>query len=286
MSLSLKIYQKDSTSNMNDIPTNSIDLIITSPPYWDLRDYNHENQIGNGYSFKHFVKTLENNLYECARVLKNDAACCFIVADIRNRDKYKKDGRPKIYSMQSEIIHFFTNTLDFELFQHFFWKKGGVKSSGIIYGSVCQGEYKDFAVPPALYSDLLVEHILIFRKPGFREFPPLNERFESCVHNKIPKDTLQEWLHPIWDINPRKHKLHKATFPDEIPKRLIKMYSLSGGIVLDPFAGTGTTLYAAINNNRNAIGYEINLDYLQEIIKDYNLSSTTNYLFENTSINL
>ncbi|MBT2677368.1 site-specific DNA-methyltransferase [Bacillus sp. ISL-35] len=264
--MDLTIYNKDS-SCMDEIQTGTIDLIITSPPYWNLKNYEHPEQLGFNVSYKQYLYQLKKHFHECMRVLKEDSFICINVGDIRS-GKYKETGRPRLYSIQSDIISFFTVEMDFDLFQHFIWEKFGVKKgekSKLIYGSVGKGEYKDFGVPPFLYNDLLTEHILVFRKPGNRK-REINYEQQAEAQNLIPKEILKDWLHPIWKINPSRHNLHKATFPDEIAMRLIRLFSLKNDIVLDPFAGTGTTLRNATEQGRNAIGYELNTNYIKDII--------------------
>lgn len=267
---------------MEEIATASVDFILTSPPYWNLVDYKHPNQIGNNVSYKHYLHQLKKTLLECMRVIKEDSMICLVVGDIRT-GKYKQTGRPRLYSIQSSIIQFFTEEMDFDLFQHFIWEKYGVKKgekSSLIYGSVCRGKYKDFGVPPFLYTDLLSEHILVFRKPGIRERPPIEERQKDNL-NLISKDELNTWLKPIWKINSNKDPLHRATFPYSLANQLIKLYTLKGDIVLDPFAGTGTALKCAIDLERNAIGYEINLTYFENLIKEYQLKADGKFCFFN-----
>jgi DNA modification methylase len=266
--LELKLYNKDSTDGLKEIQTGSIDLIITSPPYWNIVDYSHPDQLGKGMTYKMFLKILKRNFFECMRVLKEDAFICIIVGDVRTGE-YKQTGRPRIYSLQSNIIEHFTEEMDFDLFQHFIWEKYGVKKGKgpNIYGSVGTGENKDKAVPPLLYSDLIMEHVLIFRKPGKRNRGTILERLAN-QENVIIKSDLIEWLNPVWKIHsPPDPTGHPATFPDELIYRLVKLFSLKDDKVLDPFAGTGTTLKIAKKLGRNAYGYELNSSYV-EIAKD------------------
>lgn len=252
---------------MNEIETGTIDLIVTSPPYWNLIDYNHVDQLGKGLSYKMFLKKLKQNLFECMRVLKEDSFICIIVGDVRTGD-YKQNGRPRIYSLQSSLIEYFTEEMDFDLFQHFIWEKYGVKKGKgpNIYGSVGTGKNKDKAVAPLLYSDLIMEHVLVFRKPGKRSRGTIEERL-SDKENVLIKEDLIQWLNPVWKVHSPPDANHPATFPNELCRRLISLYSLKGEIVLDPFAGTGTTLVNALKLGRYAYGYEINPQYFQ-IIKN------------------
>jgi site-specific DNA-methyltransferase (adenine-specific) len=270
--MNLTIYNKDVSEGLIEIPTGTIDLVITSPPYWNLKDYNHPKQIGLNLTYKHYINELKKVFTECMRVIKEDSFICINVADIRT-GKYKQSGRPRLYPIQSSLIQFFVEEMDFDLFQHFIWEKNSVKTEKKIHGSICTGEYKNYAVPPFLYNDLSIEHILIFRKPGIRKRASIEARQES-KYNLLEKSLLQEWLKPVWKINSPRKGDHKATFPIEIVNRLIKTLSLQGDTVLDPFVGTGTTLLSAYRNQRNSIGYEINEDYLLNIVTELDLNKT------------
>lgn len=266
----LQIFNK-SSEDMNEIQTSSIDLVLTSPPYWDLINYGEKNQVGIGLTYKHYLNKLENILLERMRVLKSDTFIVMIVADIRKQAHYLGgEERPQIYPLHADIIQYFLS-MGFQFFQHFIWKKTAInKPKGkIIYGSVGRGSNKGIASPPFLYSDLLFEHVLVFRKPGKRRLmPSLEERFKD-PYNAIDIVLAKEWVSPIWHIESPKHPYHPATFPTELAYRLIKMYSFRGEVVLDPFVGSGTTIDTALRLNRNAIGYEINEKYVTQIRTRY-----------------
>lgn len=263
----MKIYNKSSLEGMLEVDTNSINLILTSPPYWDLKDYGDKKQLGIGLTFETYIRFLCTNILACSRVLKIDGFCVFNVADVRRNLSENKNDRPKLYSIQSYIIREFEK-LGLELFSHIIWEKTSVKKGEkgkIIYGSVD----KDFIYPPYVYNDLSIEHILIFRKPGAkRKLPKLKNRKDG-----IPKDEIGELYNSVWKFNEStKNKSHPAVFSKEFANRIIKMYSLKGDIVLDPFAGIGTTLEEATNLGRLSIGYELNLSYLNDLIVKYNLT--------------
>ena len=262
--MKVEIYGKDSRS-MSEVPTGSIDLIVTSPPYWDIVDYNNTNQLGKGLTYQLFIKLLQDCLIECMRVLKEDGFAAFIVGDIRKESRYSgKYGRPKLFSLHSDIINYFT-CMDFDFFQHFIWKKYSInKEEGkIIFGSAD----KNYGYPPYLYTELLIEHILIFRKPGKkRVLVPYAQRSSG---DKIPKEIVRSWLDPVWLIDSPVHPRHPAICAPEVINRIIRLYSLEGDTVLDPFAGVGTTVHKALELNRNAIAFEIKTEYVNEIVSKY-----------------
>lgn len=262
----MKIYNRSSLDGMVEIVTNSIDLILTSPPYWDLKDYGDNKQLGLGLTYETYLKFLYNNILACSRVLKSDAFCVFNVADIRRNLRGDKNDRPRVYSIQSYLIREFEK-LGLELFSHIIWEKNSVKKGEkgkIIHGSVD----KDYIYPPYVYNDLSIEHILVFRKPGVkRELPKLIHRKDKFLKNEV-----QDFYNPVWKLNESTNdKNHPAAFPKELASRIVKMYSLKGDVVLDPFVGSGTTLEEATKLGRATIGYELNLSYLDEIISKYKL---------------
>lgn len=253
-----KIYIKSCLNGMNEIETNSIDLIVTSPPYWDLVDYNNCNQLGMGLTFNTYLTYMNTFLLSSSRVLKFDGFLAIIVADIRKNESGSSKERPKLYSIQSYIINRLEG-LGIDLHAHIIWKKTSVKSSGkkIIYGSVD----KDYAYPPFAYNDLDIEHILIFRKPGSkRDLPSLAERMD-----KLDKDDLNDEYSSLWRFNEvSNNKNHPATFPNALVERIIKLFSITNDVVLDPFMGSGTTALSCISMNREFLGYEINKSYINE----------------------
>lgn len=264
--LDIKIYNKSSINNMEDIKTNSIDLILTSPPYWDIKNYNNEQQLGLGLTYRCYIENLKKNMFECMRVLKEDGFCVFNVADIRKNVGDSKECRPKMYPIHSDIIQYFIG-MDFDLYAHTIWKKESVKKGKkgkIIHGAVVG----DYIYPPYVYNDLSIEHILVFRKPGKkRKMIPIKERVD-----KFLKEETKEWLSPVWYINPSPYKKeHPATFPTELVSRIINLYSIKGDTILDPFCGTGTTLKVANELERNSIGYDINIDFIQPLIESFNM---------------
>ena len=275
--MDLKIFIKDSTKDMSEIDTNSIDLIITSPPYWDIIDYNHPNQLGRGLTYKHFLQLLKSNFLECMRVVKEDSFIAIIVGDIRKGGKeiFNKDERPRVYPFHSDIINYFIE-MDFELFQQFIWQKTSVKKGEkgkILYGSRGTGEFIEYAAPPFLYTDLSVEHILVFRKPGNKQKRDFTFRLTD-EFTRIPIEKAKEWMNPVWKIESPRNKKHKATFPNEIATRLIKLFSMRNDLVLDPFCGTGTVIKEAIKLQRNAIGYELSQDFLSDLSVELDLTKT------------
>lgn len=258
-----KIFIKSSLDGMNEISTNSIDLIFTSPPYWDLKDYKNPNQLGLGLTFETYLTYLDQFLLSCCRVLKHDSYLVINIADIRTNISRGEKTRPKTYSIQAHIITKL-ESLGLDLNSHRIWKKTSVKKSNkkIIYGVAD----KNFVYPPLVYNDLDIEHILAFRKPGpLKKFGPREDRT-----NKLDKSNLTDEFSSIWKFNNVvQNKDHPAQFPLELTERVLKLFSISGDTILDPFIGSGTTALAALNLNRKFYGYELNSTFIDSSLKQY-----------------
>lgn len=266
------LHNLSSTEGMKEIGNNTINLIITSPPYWDLKDYKNNNQLGLGMTYEFYMDLLKKNLYECVRVLKNDSFCVINVADIRRRLSKSEECRPKIFSLHCDIIKYF-ESMGLELFTHYIWNHKINHVANKVYGAKSKIGDDLYVYPPYIYSELSIEHILVFRKGGpIRKLP-------KPLHRRVDKFKLKEiasWLQPIWTINSTKSSLHPATFPEELVERLIYLFSITGDTILDPFCGTGTTLKVAKKLKRSCIGYELNYSYIEPLIKDWKMSKNNN----------
>lgn len=255
-----KIYISD-CRKMDKIEDESVHLIVTSPPYWFIKDYGNKDQIGFGETFKNYIDNLNLVWKECYRVLHKGCWLCINIGDAYTG--VKTFGRHKVVSIQSEIIRGIEdigrsegNYIDY--MGSIIWKKiSNCHPSG---GASVMGSYPTPRNPLVEFS---YEYILMFRKYGKSPKSPQDKSIDSM--------TLPEWrdfTNSIWTFPGAKQGVdgHYAVFPEAIPHRLIRMFSFSNEIVLDPFMGSGTTALACINLNRNFIGYEINEDYKTAII--------------------
>jgi DNA modification methylase len=254
MSSLAKIIIGDSRK-MIEIKDETIDLIITSPPYWHIKDYGKIGQIGYGQTLHEYLKDLYMVWKECFRVLKPGRRLCINIGDQFARSVIY--GRYKIIPLHAEVISQ-CEKIGFDYMGAIIWqKKTTMNTTG---GAIVMGSYP---YPPNGMIELDYEFILVFKKPGTIEKVPKEIK-------EISKLTKQEWKDYFaghWRFGGEKQINHEAMFPEELPKRLIKMYSFVGDTVLDPFVGSGTTVKVALELKRNAIGYEINEDFL-EIIKE------------------
>lgn len=260
-----KIVFGDSRS-MSDIKDKSVQLIITSPPYWQLKDYGTQDQIGFNDSYEEYINNLNLVWKECYRILDEGCRLCINIGDQFARSVYY--GRYKVIPIRTEIIRF-CESLGMDYMGAIIWQKTttmNTSGGGAIMGS--------FPYPRNGILKMDYEFILLFKKLGNAPKPTRQQKENS----KITKEEWQEYFSSHWHFNGVKQMGHIAMFPEELPKRLIKMFSFEGETVLDPFAGSGTTSLAAKHLGRNSVGYEINREFLP-IIQEKLCSNQTN-MFE------
>lgn len=249
-----KIVFGDSRS-LSQIKDKSVQLIVTSPPYWQLKDYGTENQIGFNDSYEEYINNLNLVWKECNRVLSDGCRLCINIGDQFARSVYY--GRYKVIPIRTEIIRF-CESLGMDYMGAIIWQKTttmNTSGGGAIMGS--------FPYPRNGILKMDYEFILIFKKLGNAPKPTAQQKAESAMS----KEEWGQYFSSHWNFNGVKQMGHIAMFPEELPKRLIKMFSFVGETVLDPFAGSGTTSLAAKHLGRNSIGYEINKEFAP-IIKE------------------
>lgn len=227
-----------SCENMKDIPNNSLHLMITSPPYNVSKEYD------NDLSLNEYLNLLKNCFTETYRVLVDGGRACINIANI---------GR-KPYIPLSDYVSKIMIEIGFNMRGEIIWNKSA--GAGI---STAWGSFKSASNP--ILRDVH-EYILIFSKGNYKRERDKNEK--EFKKDNITKEEFMEWTKSVWTMNPESAKRigHPAPFPEELPNRLIKLFSFTNDIVLDTFMGSGTTAIAAIKNNRNFVGYEINEEYI------------------------
>lgn len=240
---------------VREVEDESVHLIITSPPYWQLKDYGDKRQIGFNDSYEEYINNLNLVWNECHRVLHKGCRLCINIGDQFARSVYY--GRYKVIPIRTEIIKFCEN-VGFDYMGAIIWQK--VTTCHTTGGATVMGS---FPHPRNGILKLDYEFILIFKKYG--NAPGVSKEIKE--KSKMTKEEWNQYFTGHWNFPGEKQDKHLAMFPEELPKRLIKMFSFVGDTVLDPFLGSGTTSLAAKNLNRNSIGYEINEDFLP-IIKE------------------
>lgn len=268
------VFYKSST-NMSEIPSNSISCIVTSPPYFNIKDYFKDGKqkniiskpknedVGNIGNFNEYINSLLPVWKECHRVLEPNGKLCINVPLMPMLKKelsthYNRD----IFDIQSEIQHSIIYNTDFYLLDIYIWnRKNSTKK--LMFGS--------YPYPPNFYAQNTTEFIAVFVKDG----KPKKISKDIKEKSKLTEKEWIEYTKQIWDIAiPNKSDLafgvHSAIMPEEIARRCIKLYSFYGDIVLDPFVGSGTTLKVAKELGRNYVGYELYESYSDVIDKKLN----------------
>lgn len=223
-----------SSENMAQIPNNSVHLMITSPPYNASKEYDKD------LTLDEYLQLLENVFKETYRVLINGGRACINVANL---------GR-KPYIPLSDFISRIMTKIGFLMRGEIIWNKAASASPSTAWGSW------QSASNPTLRD--IHEYILIFSKGDYK-------RDSTNKVNTITKEQFMEWTKSIWTMNAESAKRvgHPAPFPEELPTRLINLYSFKDDIILDPFMGSGTTALAALKNNRYFIGYDNEEKYIE-----------------------
>ena len=264
--------------NLSLIPDKSVHLIITSPPYWQLKDYGSDKQIGFHDSYEDYINNLNMVWSECNRILHDGCRLCINIGDQFARSVYY--GRYKVIPIRTEIIRF-CESLGMDYMGAIIWQKQTTMNTtggGAVMGS--------FPYPRNGILKIDYEFILIFKKQGKAPTPTIDYKKMS----EMSKEEWNTYFASHWTFGGAKQDGHIAVFPEELPHRLIKMFSFAGETVFDPFMGSGTTALAARNLQRNSLGYEINpdfVDYYKQKVDNVRLfnNSTCLYKVDSSIIN-
>lgn len=258
--------------NMSELQDESVHLVITSPPYWQLKDYGNGSQIGFDDSYEDYINNLNLVWNECHRVLHKGCRLCVNIGDQFARSVYY--GRYKVIPIRTEIIKF-CETVGFDYMGAVIWQK--VTTCNTTGGATIMGS---FPHPRNGILKIDYEFILIFKKHG----APPKVSGEVKEKSKMTTEEWNQYFTGHWNIPGEKQDKHLAVFPEEVPRRLIKMFSFVGDNVLDPFLGSGTTSLAARKSGRNSVGYEVNPDFLPII--EEKLSINEGLLFEDADFEI
>jgi len=256
-----RIYFKDARK-MEEVPNESITLIVTSPPYWNVKDYSLdgwqnekkseklEGQIGDISNYKEYLKELTEVWKECFRVLKPNGKLCVNVPLMPIMKKnlnthYMRD----IVNINTGIEHEILSKTKFYLLDVYIWNRTN-PTKALMFGS--------YPYPPNFYAQNTIEFISVYVKDG----EPEKKSEEIREKSKLTEKEWVEYTKQVWNIPvPGKGDIaygeHPAIMPEEIAKRLIRIYSFVDDIVLDPFLGSGTTAKVAQGLGRKYMGYEI-----------------------------
>ena len=244
-----KIIIGDSRA-MLEVADAAVDLVVTSPPYWHIKDYGTPGQLGYGQSLHQYLIDLYYVWSECFRILRPGSRLCLNIGDQFARSAVY--GRYKVIPLHAEFIGQ-CEKLGFDFLGSIIWqKKTTMNTTG---GANVMGSYP---YPPNGLVEIDYEFILIFKKPG--EGKKVSREIKEAA--KLTKEEWKEYFYGHWHFGGAKQLGHEAMFPEELPRRLLRMFTFPGDTVLDPFLGSGTTVKVALELGRNAVGYEINEDFL------------------------
>ena len=248
-----------SSERMPELGADSVALTVTSPPYWNAIDYDvHANgDAGEWYrtrrysegfdDYGEYLDLLARIFAEVNRVTKPGGFCAIVIGTVLLNGRHI----PVPFDLTARL-----QTVGWEFHQDIIWHKttAGVKRAGVTIQKPYPGYY---------YPNIMTEYILLFRKPGEKIYRQVNgsreaSRFE--IDDVFKMDTANN----IWHIAPVPPRTidHPCPFPEEIPYRLIKMYSYLADTVLDPFVGSGQTTKVAAELGRSTVGYDTKQEYL------------------------
>ncbi|GHT50550.1 methyltransferase [Spirochaetia bacterium] len=264
------IFFSDSRS-MKEVPDNSVHLIVTSPPYFNIKDYSKDGyqekqtgkkkkgQIGDVADYEQYIDELLLVWKECERILKPNGKIAINTPLMPMlKSSMTTHYNRHIFDIDSDIKHSIVHNTGLFLLDIYIWNRTN-PSKKMMFGS--------YPYPRNFYAQNTTEFISIYVKDG----PSENNVPEEIKEQS--KLTQEEWINftkQIWNIPvPGKGDIgfgkHSALMPEEIVRRCVRLFTFVGDIVLDPFTGSGTTLKVAKELNRHYIGYEISETYKKVI---------------------
>ena len=238
----VKLYCADSRG-MPEVGSESVDLVVTSPPYWDIKDYRTSGQMGLGQSYGEYWVELGKVLAECRRVLRPGRSLGIVVGTRIS------DG--DLRHIPADLIQMMPS-LGFTLRKEIIWVKPKGTQGLWQRGTTQFLRQKPF--PGCFNINIQHEFILIFSRDG---------ALEVDRTRRLDETFIKQVAWSVWELPVSKVKGHPAPFPETIPRRLIDLYTAPGELVLDPFMGSGTTALAAVATGRVCVGYDISEEYCQ-----------------------
>lgn len=238
---------------MQVLQDESVHLVVTSPPYFDLIEYVHgAGQLGHLHDYTRFLDELDKVWKECLRLLIPGGRLCIVVGDVcRARRRY---GKHEVIPLHADIL-VRCRLLGYEGLATIFWHK--IANAATEVGGPGAALGKPYEPNGVVKND--VEYILRLRKPGpYRKPTPLQR-----AGSLMPPEEYDGSMRQVWNDIPgaARRDGHPAPFPIALAARLIRMSSYVEDVVLDPFLGSGTTTLAAIETHRSSIGFEIEQEY-------------------------
>ena len=257
---------------MSCVDDESVHLVVTSPPYWNLKRYNENpDQLGHVQDYETFLGEIEKVWRHVFRLLVPGGRLVCVVGDVCVARR--NFGRHLVFPLHADIC-VICRRIGFDNLNPIVWHKIANASYEVSNGSKFLG--KPYEPNAIIKNDM--EFILMQRKPGGYRQPSGEQRDAS----RISKKEFDCWFQQIWNITGASTKHHPAPFPLELATRLVRMFSFTGDTVLDPFCGSGTTMVAALRTGRNSIGVEIDPEYCRMAARYLKAENTD--LFANTEL--
>ncbi len=248
MSTKHKMYIGDAETVLKKLPDDFFQLMVTSPPYWNVRDYGHKDQIGLNDTLEEYLDSLNRVWKEVARTLLPDGKIALNIANIYYSEPDEK--RRTTANLSLLTWQQLNNIEGLRFMGTIYWQKTTSRDGAVLFGS--------YPYPANFMISNAVEPIHIFRKVGKREVPK-----EIKERSKVTLEEFRKFRDAIWnDINGVEDE-HCAAYPWELPARLIKMFSYVEDWILDPFLGSGTTAMSCKELGRKFIGIEKELKYCE-----------------------
>jgi len=267
-----KIISGDSARVLKTFPDNTFQLMVTSPPYWNVRDYGHPNQIGLNDTLQEYLNKLNEVWKEVVRTLMPDGKIALNIGNIyySEPDENRRTTANLSYLLWKQLDNF----KELRFMGTIYWRKTTSRSGAVLFGS--------YPYPSNFMISSAVEPIHVFRKVGKREVPQ-----DIKEKSKVTLEEFRQFRDAIWDMNGVNDK-HAAAYPIELPARFIKMFTFVGDFVLDPFVGSGSTTKSALDLGRNSVGIDINPEFLKIIEEKVGMKQsklTNNVKFEVLHLN-
>ncbi|HEV3039631.1 MAG TPA: site-specific DNA-methyltransferase [Candidatus Angelobacter sp.] len=261
---------------IDSIAPESVHLVVTSPPYWTLKEYrDSEAQMGHIELYDEFLNELDKVWHHCFRALVPGGRLVCVVGDVC-LSRRENEGRHTVVPLHASIQER-CRAIGFDNLAPIIWHKISNAAHEVENGSGFLG--KPYEPNAVIKND--IEFILMERKPGGYRTPSIPTRILSV----ISAENHKKWFQQIWSgITGSSTRNHPAPFPVEVAERLIRMFSFVGDTVLDPFLGTGTTTVAAARAGRHSVGVEVDEHYFDSACQ--RISSDTSSLFSKTTMNI
>lgn len=255
------LHNKDSRNLSDFIEKNSVDFIVFSPPYWNLRDYGFSNQIGFKQPFEEYLENMKKVFFECFKVLKQGRHMAINIGTVVSNEGMKFIAGDFVRLCQEVGFVFRKDVIWHKPRGTTKWQRGATQ--------FCQNPY-----PLMFNTNINHEYILIFQKGE-------NGHIDFSKVQKFNRSFIRKMAYSVWDIipitSPKRDEKHVAPFPEEIPRRLIQLFTFKGDTVLDPFAGCGTTNKVAKELGRKSIAVEMSKEYDKLIEKKVSLVKFDSY---------